>query len=164
MNNKLACPVIQFNTGSIVPPEIQARGPRAQAAYQEALQIGSVQVFRGRIMLLGQERAGKTSLKKSLLDIPFDPREESTVGVEVDPSKCEVEVDQVKNWQLIEQKKLDVSEFKEAIAKMIVKDLKKSKDEDQKTNDDMDLEQVTNGFLVYKVRVRVVLKRTVVGD
>ncbi len=140
--------VIQFNTGSIEPPEIQARGPRAQAAYQEALQKGSVQVYRGRIMLLGQERAGKTSLKKSLLGIPFDPREESTVGVEVDPSKCEVEVDQVKNWQLIEQKKLDVSELKEAVAKMIAKDLKESKDEDQNIIDDMDLEQVTNRFLV----------------
>ena len=133
--------VIHFNTGSIVPPEIQAQGPRAQAAYQKALQGGSVQVYRARIMLLGQERAGKTSLKKFLLGIPFDPDEESTVGVTVDPSKCEVEIDQVKNWQCTKQKKFE-SEFKEDIAEMIIDGMKESEDKDQNTIDDTDLEQV----------------------
>lgn len=76
--------------GSVIPPEIQARGPRAELAFQKALQNGRVQVFRGRIMILGQDRAGKTSLKKSLLGMPFNPEEESTVGVKVDPSKYEV--------------------------------------------------------------------------
>ena len=97
-------------------------------------------------MLLGQARAGKTSLKKSLLGIPFDPDEESTVGVEVEPSKCEVEVNQVKNWQCTKEKKLHVSEFKEDIAEMIVRDLKQSEDKDQITTGGMDLEQVTNNF------------------
>ena len=36
-------------------------------------------------MLIGQDRAGKTSLKKSFLGLPFDPEEESTDGIEVDP-------------------------------------------------------------------------------
>ena len=104
-----------------------------------------MQVYRGRIMLLGQERAGKTNLKKFLLGIPFDPDEESTVGVTVDPSKCEVEIDQVKNWQCTDQKKLDMSDFKADIAKMIARDLKESEDKDQNTTDDMDdvMEQVT---------------------
>ena len=124
-----------------VPQEIQAQGPRAEAAYQKALRDGSVQVYRGRIMLLGQERAGKTNLKKFLLGIPFDPDEESTVGVTVDPSTCKVEIDQVKNWQCTEQKKLDMSDFKADIAKMIARDLK-----DQNTIDNMDLEQVTKKF------------------
>ena len=74
-------------------------------------------------MILGQDRAGKTSLKKSLLGMPFDPQEESTVGVEVDPSKCELEVDQVKNWERTEEKKLDVAEFVEDIARFIARDL-----------------------------------------
>ena len=74
-------------------------------------------------MILGQDRAGKTSLKKSLLGMPFDPQEESTVGVEVDPSKCELEVERVKNWERTEEKKLDVSEFIEDIARFIAKDL-----------------------------------------
>ena len=37
-------------------------------------------------MLIGQDRAGKTSLKKSLKGICFDPEEDSTVGIDVDPS------------------------------------------------------------------------------
>ena len=41
-------------------------------------------------MLIGQDRAGKTSLKKSLKGICFDPEEESTVGIEVDPSLFKV--------------------------------------------------------------------------
>ena len=107
----------------IVPLEIQAQGPEGHAAYERALQQGSVQVYRGRVMVLGQTRAGKTSLKKSLLGIPFDPDEESTVGVKVDPSRCEVEVDQVKNWQCIKPKNLNVSEFNKDVARMMARDI-----------------------------------------
>ncbi len=102
-----------------------------------------MKVYRGRIMFLGQARAGKTSLKKSLLGIPFNPEEESTVGVEVDPSKCEVDVDQVKNWQRTEQKKLDVSEFADDIARIIAKDLTETVvDQKNVHNVDSILEQV----------------------
>ena len=82
------------------------------------MEKGSVEVYRGRIMLIGQDRAGKTSLKKLLLGIPFDPEEESTVGIEVHPSKFEVEIDQVKNWQFTDHKKLDLSEYREDVAKI----------------------------------------------
>lgn len=34
-------------------------------------------------MIVGQDRAGKTSLMKHLLGLPFDPREPSTVGIEM---------------------------------------------------------------------------------
>ena len=111
------------DAGSFVPAEIRGRGPRAERAFQKAMQSGKVKVYRGRIMLLGQDRAGKTSLKKSLLGLPFDPKQESTVGVEVDPSKCEVEVDEVKNWMPSEPKKREMSDFKEEIARLIVRDL-----------------------------------------
>ena len=67
---------------------------KAQLAYERALQDGYVMVYRGRILLIGQDRAGKTSLKKSLLGLPFDSGEQSTEGIEVDPSKCEIGVDQ----------------------------------------------------------------------
>ena len=128
---------------SSIPPEIRARGPEAELAFKKAMENGRVKVYRGRIMLLGQDRAGKTSLKKSLLGLPFNPQEESTVGVEVDPSKCEVEVDQVKNWKPTEGKKLEVSEFVEDIARLIAKDLNKT-EADQKENPHKDshLEQV----------------------
>lgn len=95
-------------------------------------------------MILGQGRAGKTSLKKSLLGIPFNPDEESTIGVTVDPTKFEVEIDQVKNWQCIQQKKLNVSEFVEDIAKLTAKRIQKPEGKNQETNDSMDLEQEIN--------------------
>ena len=103
------------------------------AAFKEAIEKGSVPVYRGRVMLLGQDRAGKTSLKKSLLGIPFDPDEESTVGIKVDPTKCEVEIDQVKNWR-IEQKNLGVSEFREDIAKITAERMKNLEQERNDTS------------------------------
>ncbi|KAL9972489.1 hypothetical protein ACROYT_G018801 [Oculina patagonica] len=127
---------------SVMPLEIRAQGPKAELAFQNALRNGKVKVYRGRIMFLGQARAGKTSLKKSLLGIPFNPEEESTVGVEVDPSRCEVDVDQVSNWQRTEQKKLDVSEFADDIARMIAKDLTETSLNEKSIDDaDWNLEQ-----------------------
>ena len=78
--------------------EQNAEGRRAQLAYEKALRDGFVNVYHGRILLIGQDRAGKTSLKKSLLGLPFDPKEQSTEGIEVQASTCEIEVEQVKNW------------------------------------------------------------------
>ena len=60
-------------------------------------------VYRGRILLVGQDRAGKTSLKKSLLGLAFNPKEQSTEGIEVDPSICEIEVDHVKKLEFHER-------------------------------------------------------------
>ena len=45
-------------------------------------------VYRRRIVLIGQERAGKTALKNSLLGLPFDPKGERTEGIEF--SACEI--------------------------------------------------------------------------
>ena len=42
------------------------------------------------IMFIGQERTGKTSLKKSLKGEMFDPDEQSTRGIAIDPSLCKV--------------------------------------------------------------------------
>ena len=130
--------------GSFVPAEIRGRGPRAERAFQKAMQSGKVKVYRGRIMLLGQDRAGKTSLKKSLLGLPFDPNQESTIGVEVDPSKCEVEVDQVKNWMPSERMKREMSEFEEEIARFIARDL---------TEPEADLNTITSNPNVEEVKV-----------
>ena len=70
----------------LVPPEILARGPLALEAYKAALTEGKTHVKRVPVMLIGQERAGKTSLQKSLKGKPFEPDEGSTVGINVDPS------------------------------------------------------------------------------
>ncbi|XP_067017530.1 uncharacterized protein [Acropora muricata] len=131
------------DAGSSVPAEIRGRGPEAERAFQKAMKSGKVKVYRARIMLLGQDRAGKTSLKKSLLGLPFDPKEESTVGVEVDRSKCELEVDEVQNWMPSERKKREMSEFEEELARLIVMDLRGTKANDNdSTATDSNVEEV----------------------
>ena len=99
--------------------EQRADGPRAQLAYKKALKDGSVKVYRGRILLIGQDRAGKTSLKKSLLGLPFDPKEQSTEGIEVDPSKCEINVHQVKRWHSTSGNKPVLLEYSKDVAKIV---------------------------------------------
>ena len=81
-------------------------------------------------MLIGQDRAGKTSLKKSFLSLPFDPQEESTEGIEVDPSKFDIEVDHVKNWQRTNEK-FEVSYFVNDIARMVATEIQELKEIDR---------------------------------
>ena len=118
-----------------IPAEIRARGPEAKRAFQKAMKSGKVRVYRGRIMLLGQDRAGKTSLKKSLLGLPFDPEEESTVGVEVD---------EVQNWMPSKRKKRERSEFEEELARLISMDLREETeaDDNDSTATDPNVEEV----------------------
>ena len=68
----------------VAPPEILARGKLALEAYNNALAEGNAFVKRVPLMLIGQDRSGKTSLKKSLKGIVFDPDEDSTRGIDVD--------------------------------------------------------------------------------
>ncbi|XP_066023738.1 uncharacterized protein [Pocillopora verrucosa] len=94
---------------------------KVQLAYERALKDGYVTVYRSRILLIGQDRAGKTSLKKSLLGLPFDSEEQSTEGIEVDPSKCEIDVDQAaRNWQSIGEIKPGLLECSKDVAKTVV--------------------------------------------
>ena len=48
------------------PVEIIARGQDAKRAYRTACEQGTQPVFRTRLMLVGQDRVGKTSLKNAL--------------------------------------------------------------------------------------------------
>ena len=88
-------------------------------AYEKALRDGFVNVYRGRIFLIGQDRAGKTSLKKSLLGLPFDPEEQSTEGIEVQASTCEIEVEQVKNWHSTHENKPGLQEYSRDISRIM---------------------------------------------
>ena len=91
--------------------------------YQSALRDGAVNVYRGRLLLIGQDRAGKTSLKKSLLGLPFKSKERSTEGIEVDPSIFEVDRDEVKNWQPIDESKRGLLGCSKGVAEMMVERL-----------------------------------------
>ena len=73
-----------FITASSVPSEIYARGSQAVKAYDKALKEGKACIKRIPVMFIGQERTGKTSLKKSLKGEHFNAKEESTVGIETD--------------------------------------------------------------------------------
>ena len=92
-------------------------------AYEKALRDGFVNVYRGRILLIGQDRAGKTSLKKSLLGQPFDPKEQSTDGIEVEASTCEIEVEQVKNWHSTNENRPGLLECSKDISRIVAEKL-----------------------------------------
>ena len=72
-----------------VPFEILARGGEALRAYRKALEDGYTYDLRVPVMIVGQDRSGKTSSKKSLKGEAFDPEEDSTNGIDVDPMLCE---------------------------------------------------------------------------
>ena len=76
-----------------VPPEIIARGSQATEAYNRALLEGRGYARRVPVMIIGQERTGKTSLKRSLKGELFNPNEGSTKGIETDPSYFKVSTD-----------------------------------------------------------------------
>ena len=73
-----------------IPVEIKLRGRLALEAYKKALDDGKASIKRVPIMLIGQDRSGKTSLKNSLMGKPFNPAEDSTIGIDADPSHIKV--------------------------------------------------------------------------
>ncbi|XP_072032305.1 uncharacterized protein [Amphiura filiformis] len=81
------------------PAEILARGPAAHQAYLEASREGTKAVYRTRLMLVGQERVGKTSLMKNLSGQRFDMTESITDGVDA-TTLCKVPEDIAKPWKL----------------------------------------------------------------
>ena len=93
----------------------------AQLAYESALKDGAVNVYRGRVLLIGQDRAGKTSLKKSLIGLPFNSKEKSTDGIEVDPSKFRLNFNEVRNWQPIDDKKQGLLGCSKDVAQVVEK-------------------------------------------
>ena len=114
---------LKFFLFFVAPKEIEARGERAQLFYQRALRDGAVNVQRARILLIGQDRAGKTSLKKSLIGLPFNRNENSTEGIEVDPSIFQVDADEVKNWQPIAKSEQELWGCAKDVAQMVVEKL-----------------------------------------
>ncbi|XP_056019782.1 uncharacterized protein LOC125669862 isoform X2 [Ostrea edulis] len=68
------------------PKEILARGPEAVHAYEEACISGKQPVYRTRLMLVGQDRVGKTSLKRALTRQKHNKDEEGTVGIDLSNS------------------------------------------------------------------------------
>ena len=127
-----ACPESQK---PLVPSEIKARGRKAMLAYENALKTGKVKVYRARIMFIGQDRAGKTSLKNSFLGLSFDPKQQSTDGIELDLSKFEVDVDQISNWKRTDEKQ-GVSKFVPNLVRMVAGKLEQEETKVDPAQDD----------------------------
>ena len=71
----------------MIPAFVRARGGKALAAYHRALEAGgSTYDKRVKVLLVGQDRVGKTSLGKALRGEPFDETELSTDGVQMFPA------------------------------------------------------------------------------
>ena len=71
----------------LIPAFVRARGEKALAAYHRALETGgSTYDKRVKVLLVGQDRVGKTSLGKALRGEPFDEAEVSTEGVQMIPA------------------------------------------------------------------------------
>ena len=66
-----------------IPSYVTARGPRAIAAYQRAKASGKTFDRRVKVLLIGQDRVGKTSVVRSLKGEPFRANETSTDGVQM---------------------------------------------------------------------------------
>ena len=109
----------------MTPPEIHLRGPWALEAYYKALEEGKTRVRRIPVMLIGQARSGKTSLKKSLKGIPFNQHKDSTVGIDVDPSYFKVTTE---TWKIGEEDQATNKEaksyFEFNLGRQVLKNLK----------------------------------------
>ncbi|XP_022806712.1 uncharacterized protein LOC111343787 [Stylophora pistillata] len=70
----------------VIPFYVLARGEFALEAYQRGLQSGRTFDKRTKILLIGQDSVGKTSLGKNLRGENFNPREPSTDGVKMMPA------------------------------------------------------------------------------
>ncbi|CAL1533072.1 unnamed protein product [Lymnaea stagnalis] len=82
-----------------VPREILARGSEAVEAYEQACTSGTQPVYRARLMLVGQERVGKTSLKRALTGQSHNIEEASTDGIDLSAS-CSFTLNNQSSWKL----------------------------------------------------------------
>jgi len=71
-------------------------------------------------MLIGQDRSGKTSLKRSLRGLVFNPDEDSTVGIDVDPSHFKVSTEVWKAGEKDQQSSVAGISYEHHAAELIV--------------------------------------------
>ena len=80
-----------------------------QAKISEAMKHGKKRNNRLSVFFIGQDRVGKTSLKKSILGEALDTQEPSTLGIDFDV--VEVRKDEAREpWRTTEEKRLIASE------------------------------------------------------
>ena len=96
-------------------------------AYNKAVNEGKARVKRLPIMLIGQDRSGKTSLKNSMMGKPFNPDEDSTVGIDVRPShfrvSAEICIPGKNTWDFHLANDIEAFSFEHHAARLVVEDL-----------------------------------------
>ena len=111
-----------------MPQEIRARGRLALRAYKKALSEGRTCIKRVPIMLIGQDRSGKTSLAKSLKGERFNPEEDSTIGIDIDPSHFKVSTEIWKPGEKDEQRNVERAwSYEHHAARLVVQHLSEKK-------------------------------------
>eukprot|EP00935_MAST-01C_sp_MAST-1C-sp1_P002280 g2280.t1 len=95
-----------------VPDAIIQHGASAVRAYNNAITHGTQQLHWTKLMIVGQERAGKSSLLRTLTNQEHDPREKTTDGADT----CVI---QTKDWHRLESEPLYPSKFDEGIARSV---------------------------------------------
>ena len=93
-------------------------------AYNKALTDGKAYVKRVPVMLIGQDHSGKTSLKNSLMGKPFNPDENSTVGIDVDPSHIKVSTEIWKPGSIDVTDAIEAISFEHHAARFVAGNLK----------------------------------------
>lgn len=73
--------------------------PGMQQVYQDACLKGTKRVFQTRLMLVGYFSAGKSSVKRNLLNEKFLENHDSTVGIDTEDQTCVVDVETAVDWQ-----------------------------------------------------------------
>ena len=134
-----------FYFTSLAPLEILARGRPAIEAYRRALLEGKGYARRVPVLIIGQARTGKTSLKRSLKGELFNPNEGSTKGIETDPSYFKVSTDV---WRTGKNSKDTESEptfsFEHQAAQRVAESLK-----ERKTRVNLSLKAFTTGWMLH---------------
>ncbi|XP_030851496.1 uncharacterized protein LOC755988 isoform X2 [Strongylocentrotus purpuratus] len=90
------------------PAEILSRGPEAMEAFKQAATNGTKPIFRTRLMLVGQDRVGKTSLKRSLTGQGYNSGEVSTDGIDT-MDACEINIQNATGWKVQEGEEQETS-------------------------------------------------------
>ena len=103
----------------IAPCHVLARGEKAIAAYQRALEEGEIIDRRVKVMLIGQDRAGKTNVGHALKGEKFNPKESSTDGVQMHEVLKDVGVQPWKNSILTKE----TTTYHHKCAELICRDL-----------------------------------------
>ena len=127
-----------YNITLVIPPEITKKGKAAVEIYKRALRKGKQKIPRCNLLILGEERTGKTSLYRLLVGQGFNPDQDSTRGIDNTVVET-VDVRHVASdtWEektMDDQKRQSKSLFAVGVVKEVKKEVQFVKKEDSMEN------------------------------